>query len=450
MADTGSKLWAIIRREYIERIRTRWFIISTLFAPLLFAGVAFLPLLLMHRDAKTVAPRVVVLDATQRGLGNFVARSIAALQNTAEDASTADVRIVAPDSMTAARTQATDEVARRLANGFIVLDTSTLRGDTVSYAGRRADSRSDRALIATAVRSGLVALRLQSAGLAEASVDSVVSAPVPVVRAEAINDAGHDTSTPAKAIIATFVAFFLYMSILFYGQSMLSGVIEEKMSRVSEIVISSVKPETLLAGKVIGVTAVGLTQQIVWVGGSIALISARAMLFGAPAIAKAQAAGAAGAAGGFGSADMLAAVVATPWSWVALVVLFFLLGLLFYGAAYAAIGATVGSEQDARQAAFPVIMLLVLTAVLISPTVQNPTGQLATIMSLLPFSSPIIMPVRMAITNVPLIQVIGSLAILLASCLGMVWLAGRIYRVGLLMYGKRPTFAELRRWIFTS
>ena len=447
MADTGSKLWAIIRREYVERVRTKWFIFSTVFAPIVFAGLIFLPLLLMTRDARSVAPRVVILDATQKGLGKLVARSMAVIQSTQEDAATADVRIVDPGSISQARNSATAEVARRLASGYIVLDSATLRGDTVVYAGRRADSRSDQVATATAIRAGLVAWHLQQKGLSTADIDSVISAPLPALHAETINDAGRDASTPAKAIVATFVAFFLYMSILLYGQSMLSGVIEEKMSRVSEIVISSVKPETLLAGKIIGVTAVGLTQQIVWIGGSIALIAARSVLFGAPALAKAQAAG---AAGGFGSSDMLAAVVATPWSWVIAVLFFLLLGILFYGALYAAVGATVGSEQDARQAATPVIMLIVLTAVLISPTVSNPTSQLALVTSLLPFSSPIIMPIRMALTDVPAIQVIGSLVILLASCLGAVWLAGRIYRVGLLMYGKRPTLSELRRWIFAS
>ncbi|HEY7898065.1 MAG TPA: ABC transporter permease [Gemmatimonadaceae bacterium] len=447
MVETSAKLWAIVRREYVERVRTKWFIYSTLFAPLIFAGFVFLPLLLMSRDAKSVTPRVLILDATQKGLGNLVARSIAVVQSTQEEASTADVRVVQPDSLSIARDSATSEVAHRLATGFVVLDSTTLRGDSVDYAGRRADSRSDRVAMATAIRAGLVGLRLQASGLSTGAVDSVMSAPLPALHAESINDAGRDTSTPAKSIVATFVAFFLYMSILLYGQSMLSGVIEEKMSRVSEIVISSVKPETLLAGKVIGVTAVGLTQQIVWIGGTIALVSARALLFGAPAVAKAQAAG---AAGGFGSADMLAAVVATPWSWVIAVLLFLLLGILFYGSLYAAVGATVGSEQDARQAATPVVMLIVLTALLISPTVSNPTSQLALVTSLLPFSSPIIMPIRMALTNVPVIQVVGSLVILAASCLGAVWLAGRIYRVGLLMYGKRPTFKELRRWIFAS
>lgn len=447
MADTGSKLWAIVRREYIERVRTRWFKISTIFAPILFAAIAFLPILLIRSDQKSIAPRVLILDATGRGLGTYVAKSLVATQGTSDDSITPDLRIVNPQEIGTARDSATSEVAHRLANGYVLLDSATLRGDSVTYAGRTADSKSDRTNIATAVRSALMALRLQTNGLSAAAVDSAVSAPVPAIHAESINDAGRDVTTPAKAIIATIVAFFLYMSIIIYGQNMLSGVIEEKLSRVSEIVISSVKPELLLAGKVIGVTAVGLTQQIVWVGGTIALLSARTMIFGAPAIAKAQAAG---AAGGFRSNDMLAALVATPWSWIALVMLFFLLGLLFYGALYAAVGATVGSEQDARQAAFPVVMLLVITAVLISPTVQNPGSTLATAMSLLPFSSPIIMPIRMAITSVPTIQVIASVVILFASCLGAIWLAGRIYRVGLLMYGKRPTLAELRRWIFAS
>jgi ABC-2 type transport system permease protein len=447
MADSGSKLWAIIRREYIERVRTRWFKISTIFAPLLFAAIAFLPILLIKNDAKSVAPRVVILDATQQGLGRFVARSLSVMQSGSDDASNADVRIVNPDSLAKARTDATTEVSRRLANGLIVLDSTTLHGDSVTYAGRRADSRVDRVTIANAVRSGLVALRMRAGGLSAAAVDSVVAVPIPVLHAESINDSGRNDSSQAKEVIATIVAFFLYMSILLYGQNMLSGVIEEKMSRVSEIVISSVKPETLLAGKVIGVTAVGLTQQLVWIGGTIALISARTLLFGAPAVARAQAAP---GGAGFGSSDMLTALVATPWSWIVLVLVFFLLGVLFFGALYAAVGATVGSEQDARQAAFPVVMLLVLTAVLISPTVQNPSSTLAIVMSLLPFSAPIIMPLRMAIADVPTIQVVGSVVILAVSCLGAVWLAGRIYRVGLLMYGKRPTLSELRRWIFAS
>ena len=235
---------------------------------------------------------------------------------------------------------------------------------------------------------------------------------------ESINDAGKDASTPAKALLAMMVAFFLYISTILYGQSMLSGVIEEKLSRVSEIVLSSVSPDTLLAGKVLGVTAVGITQQLIWIVLSFALVSMRGVLFGAGTAAASAHAAAASPASEFGSAQIMAAVVATPWSWVLLVVLFYLLGSIFYGALYAAVGATVGSEQEARQAAQPVIMLLVLTAVFISPIVQNPNSSSARIMSLLPFSSPIIMPLRMAMTTVPVSEQIGSLVILGLGCAG--------------------------------
>ncbi|MEO6866125.1 MAG: hypothetical protein ABI229_11775, partial [Gemmatimonadaceae bacterium] len=131
MADTGAKLWAIVKREYIERVRTRWFMITTVFAPLVFSAFVLLPLLLVSRDARAVAPRIVILDATQRGLGKFVAQSIAVTQNTGQDASTQDVRVVSPDSLKQARDAATNEVTRRLANGFVVLDSMTLRGGGV-------------------------------------------------------------------------------------------------------------------------------------------------------------------------------------------------------------------------------------------------------------------------------------------------------------------------------
>ncbi|MEO8945770.1 MAG: ABC transporter permease, partial [Gemmatimonadaceae bacterium] len=251
MADTGSKLWAIVRREYIERVRTRWFKITTIFAPILFTSILFLPILLMRSDQKSVAPRVLILDATGRGLGLYVAKSISATQSTGDDGITPEVRVVSPEELGGARNSATSEVVHRLARDYVVLDSATLRGDTVIYAGRTTDSKASRTNIATAVRSGLMALRLQNNGLSANAVDSAVSAPVPEIHAESINDAGRDVTTPAKTIIATIVAFFLYATIIIYGQNMLSGVIEEKLSRVSEIVISSVKPELLLAGKVI-------------------------------------------------------------------------------------------------------------------------------------------------------------------------------------------------------
>lgn len=434
MGESWNKLMAVVRREYIERVRTRWFIISTVLGPVLLGVVAVLPLLVVSHDANNVANRIEIIDATNTGLGRYVARAMGAKDD-------ADVQAVPTANTADARARATSDVTRRLATGFIVLDSATLRGDSVYYAGRRADSRGELTHITDAVRSGLIALELQHRGLPQSAVDSIAAIPTPSLATETINDAGRSTTSLAKSLLAALVAFFLYMAILLYGQSMLSGVIEEKMSRVAEIVISSVSPDILLAGKVIGVTAVGLTQLIIWGVASALVVMARGVLF--PAAAHAVAA----QNGGLNSAAFLDAALALPWSWIIAVFLFFLLGFLFYGALYAAVGATVGSEQDARQAAQPVIMLLVLTAVFISPILQNPGSKLARIMSLLPFSSPIIMPLRMATVDVPPLEVVASIAILIVGVAAAIWLAARIYRVGLLMYGKRPSLAELRRWI---
>lgn len=443
MAENQRKLWAVVRREYLSRVRTRWFVISTVFGPLLFSLFAFLPLILSRRDASQTAHRVIVLDATNTSLGRYVARSLGAQDGAERQATTvADVQTVTPAELEAARATATSDVTRRLASGVVVLDATTLRGDSVRYAGRQADSRSEMRRISDAVRAGLIAVRLEQHGVPAATVDTAIAVPAPVLATETINDAGKNTASEAKAILAAGVSFLLYMSIVLYGQSMLSGVIEEKLSRVAEIVISSVSPDILLAGKVLGVTAVGITQQVAWIAGSVLMVVGRGYLFGAPAAPAAAAAGNSLSSGAF-----LDAAIATPWSWVLVVLLFFLLGFIFYGALYAAVGATVGSEQEARQAAQPVIMLLVLTAVFISPVLQNPGSDIARVMSLLPFSSAIIMPLRMAMVDVPAWEVTTSIVLLLLGCFAAVWLAARIYRVGLLMYGKRPSLRELRRWI---
>ncbi|MGI8510075.1 MAG: ABC transporter permease [Gemmatimonadaceae bacterium] len=450
MVDTPAKLWAIVRREYLERVRTKWFVIATVFGPIIFSLIVFLPLILANREADRGSHRLIILDATGTSLGRYVAGALASSQSGSgggEQTAPPDVHVVTTSGLAAARTSATQDVTARLASGYLVLDSSTVRGDSMRYAGRRSDSPSAMTRITQAVRAGLVALRLEGRGIPAPALDSIASMHTPVMSAASIDDTGKSAATPAKSFVALFVAFLLYMSIVLYGQSILSGVIEEKLSRVAEIVISSVRPETLLAGKVLGVTAVGITQQIIWVVGSILIISGRAYIFGAHSGA---APAAAQTGSGMASGDFLTAIIATPWSWVLVVLLFFVLGFTFYGSLYAAVGATVGSEQEARQASQPVVLLIILSAVFIQPVVSNPNSNMARVMSLLPFSSPILMPLRMAVTDVPPLEIAASILILVAGCIAAVWLAARIYRVGLLMYGKRPSFKELRRWIVAS
>ncbi|HEV2642981.1 MAG TPA: hypothetical protein VGT98_09750, partial [Candidatus Elarobacter sp.] len=210
MVENLSKLWPIVRREYVERVRTRWFIISTIAAPIIFSLVAFVPILLAKRDLATVSPRVIVLDATGAGLGHYVMRGMSGSPTPDEQGGEADVRVVPPGDLTAAEATATSEVTRRLASGYVVLDSATLRGDSAHYSGRRADSRAEQTRVSQAIRSGLLAIRLRGDGMSSAVVDSALSVPTPVIHTQDINDAGRSTASPAKAIVAVFVAFFLY------------------------------------------------------------------------------------------------------------------------------------------------------------------------------------------------------------------------------------------------
>jgi ABC-2 type transport system permease protein len=247
---------------------------------------------------------------------------------------------------------------------------------------------------------------------------------------ERITDRGRGGSGAVSAIFAFGVAFLLYMVIIFYGQAIMRGVMEEKQTRVAEVIVSSIKPDSLLAGKVLGVGAVGLTQQIVWVVTGAILIDLRAPIL--------RALGAPTPTLQMPSISLEAAV---------LLFLFFLLGFAFYMALFAAVGAMVNTEQEAQQASMPVMMLVIAAVLFIQPVTFNPSGPLAQWTSIVPFTSPILMPVRLSMISVPWADIVAGLVVLVLAGGAAVWIAARIYRVGLLMYGKRPTLRELGHWI---
>jgi ABC-2 type transport system permease protein len=210
-------------------------------------------------------------------------------------------------------------------------------------------------------------------------------------------------------------------------------VLEEKQSRVAEVVLSSVPSDTLLFGKVLGIGAVGFTQLAIWTAMSMLILWVRAPLLAAIGISTTR----------FALPDltlMLAVVI----------LLSFVLGFLFYAALFAAVGAIVNTEQDAQQAQLPVVLLLVISLSMVQGVITNPEGGLATAMTLLPFSSPIILPIRLSLTTVPDGEWIASLVILLVCSVGATYLASRLYRTGVLMYGKRPSLREAWRWVRTK
>lgn len=444
-----GKLWAVIRREYLERVRNKWFIIVTIFGPVFFGVLMILPAALSVRSIRNArVSDVRVVDASGTGVGERVAERIRAI-NAPAPGDTAAARRAAPTQVTvevldvaalAAREEAlVAEVAADRLTGFLVLDTGTVRSGNARYLGRNASSVGEGNQMEAALRRALISYRLEQIGVDGSIADTVSRFRVDLAT-ERITDEGRSGSGIAGAIFGFLLAFTLYMAIILYGQAILRGVLEEKTTRVAEVIVASVKPDVLLAGKVIGVGAVGLTQFFIWIAGGAFFWTERMRLMsGLGANAEAMAAAQSGAA-----AFSFPAI--SPFTVVALV-LFFVLGYTFYASLFAAVGAMVGSQEEANQAVQPVMMLLVAGIIFVQPVMLNPTGGLARTMSLLPFSAPIIMPLRMTATPVAMLEVLGSLAGLALACVAAIWVSARIYRVGLLMYGKRPSLRELGRWI---
>lgn len=426
-----AKLWAIVKREYLERVRTKWFLFTTIFGPIFFGAMIILPAVMSKRSRATMEfSNTRILDATDTGIGQRI--SDAMNRGRAPGAASPQVVLVKPGELSAAESTSTKEVMRKELSGYVIADQNTLSGAEVRYSGRNATSIGDMERVRAAVKEAVLAQRLENAGIDSSRVRDMTFVPLRM-KSERITDKGRGGSGTVSIIFAGAIAFLLYMSIVLYGQNVLRGVLEEKTTRVAEVVVSSVQPETLLAGKVLGVGAVGLTQQILWVITTVVMFELRQ-----PILQK------------FGVATMPFALPDISIGLALLLLLFFVLGFTFYSALYAAVGASVNTEQEAQQAVQPMLILLVATAIFINPILINPTSTLATVMSLLPFSAPIIMPLRLALGSVPWYELVTSLVGVFLACLGATWLAARIYRVGLLMYGKKPTLREMGRWISYS
>jgi ABC-2 type transport system permease protein len=222
--------------------------------------------------------------------------------------------------------------------------------------------------------------------------------------------------------------FFLFFTLLQYGMYNMRGVIEEKSTRIVEIVISSVRPTELMLGKIVGIGLVGLTQYGIW-----CLLAMNFALV----------------AGAVLPASMLAgnALPTVPMFVILYFVLFFLLGYFFYASIYTAIGAPFNSEQEAQQLALIPSWLMAVPMFFWWVIVNNPNSLFSVILSMIPFMTPVVMFMRVTLAEVPPWQIGTSIAIMLFSILGVAWLSGKIYRVGILMYGKKPTLGEILKWM---
>ena len=283
---------------------------------------------------------------------------------------------------------------------------------------------------------------------------------IPVAGADSNQDmvTGERSYTEIKSIVAYVFGFLIYGFVFIYGSQIMSGVIEEKSNRIIEVMISSVKPFQLLMGKVLGLAFVGLTQLLLWGVLTLVLTMVIGMLGGGGSMEAAQMAAAQSSMPGMGAAMPMTEVQATMVEIQAIIeslhikslLLFFLAyflgGYLLYASLFAAIGAAVEDQEDTNQFMWPVTIPLILGILVVATVLKSPDGPLAFWTSIIPFTSPIVMMARIPF-GVPVWELVLSLGLLVLGFIGSTWVAARIYRVGILMYGKKGSYKELWKWI---
>jgi ABC-2 type transport system permease protein len=415
-----AKLRAVVRREYVERVRTKGFVIGTILGPLILGAMMIVPVFAMRSSSKLL--RVAVLDRVGT-LGPQIEEALRAARF--DDKPRFDVQSA---GATAAQAAAAREAALKRAtlegklDGYLVIPEEALAKSTASYYGRNVSNRIDLRTMERAASDVLVGVRLADAGLDPGKVkDLTKDLDLKTIR---LSESGEREDQGAAFLFAVILLMILYTSILMWGQVVMTSVIEEKTSRVVEVMASGVSSTTLLAGKLLGVGAAGLTQFLVW---SLSLFGASLVMAGP-------------LAGTFPMPEI------TPLMLVSFV-LFFLLGFYFYAALYAAIGSAVNTVQEAQNLVFPVMTPIIIGMVSFPAAIEAPDGAFSVAMSMIPGISPLIMFLRIVVLTPPLWQVALSIALLALGIVGVLWVSARVYRVGILMYGKKPTFPELVKWV---
>lgn len=420
-----NKILAVIKREYLQIVRTKGFIIGTLLGPVAMSLFIVVPIL-MSVVSVDHQERIAVID----GSGLVYSELDASLDQTLKDGTR---RYLLEEHRMGSDAEALkDELNRmvldkRLA-AYLFIPADIFEQGTAEYVSEHVSDFDKTRILAGALNNVVVGKRLKDEGLDPGEVGRLMQR-VPLVTKK-VTKRGVEEDTGGTFMISYFLVLILYMTLIFYGQMILRGVIEEKSSRVVEIVLSSLRPFQLMAGKIIGIGAVGLTQYAIWAGFGILL-----SVHGKSLIARFLP-----AAAGF-------AMPTIPAYIFVYFVVFFILGYFLFSTLFAAVGSTVNTEKEAQQLMTPVIMLLVIPILLIMFVMRSPGSSVSVILSMIPFFAPIIMMLRISILMPPFWQIAGAILLLVLTFLLMIWLTSRIYRVGILMYGKRPSPLEILKWV---
>lgn len=430
------KFLAIVKREYSQRVRTKMFVAVTVLGPIAISLFGLVPMLIFQ--IKAGGPiRLAVVDETGKVYARLVrfANEREASERSLEQSSDSSGHAndsflfeeipVAGRSLNDVKNQLNARLLEKSLDGYLVLPTNLLDQGIAEFYGTNMSDLFTREQLEGALTDAVREQRFAAANI-DVNVVRSLSEPISLQsRKIGVEDEISDSGEGFALVFAT--GFITYLTILLYGQIILGAVIEEKETRIAEILFSSVKPMTVMTGKLIGVSLVALTQLAIW-GFAFMIFSFVANVYTASA----------------GTSINLPNV---PPTVVVYFALFFLLGYFIYATMYALVGSMVTTAQEGGQLAMPIVLLLVVAFYLAYPVLRSPDSGFAFMVSMVPFFSPITMLVRIVTQTPPVWQILLSLMIGFATVLLLIWFAGRIYRTGMLMYGKKASIPEAWRWL---
>jgi ABC-2 type transport system permease protein len=438
-----NKFFAVVKREYVQRVRTRFFVIATILGPLVTVAFTVVPTLMI--GLKTGGPaRIAIVDQT----GNVYERVAGEINGNearpqprpttptmtvpgpagARDRAQQTAKLVKPDyalervdlngrTLEEVKTSLDVRVASHDLDGYLILPQNLLQGGDPEYHARNTADMITKEQLQRSISQAVRSQRLVDNGIDEKKLDEL-SKPIHL---KASGVGGEENNGEVGFFLIFGAAMLIYMSVLLYGQVVLGAVIEEKETRIAEILFSSMRSFPLMMGKLIGVSLVALTQLGIWAVTFVAV--------------------SAGVAGLSSSMPHISPFIFFYFA------LFFLMGFFIYATVYAVVGSMVTTTQEGGQLAMPVVLLLVAALFVSFNIIRSPNSPLAFWASMFPFFAPITMLVRIVTETPPLWQILLSLGIGITTAVALIWLASRIYRVGMLMTGKKASIPEVWRWI---
>ncbi|HMJ08330.1 MAG TPA: ABC transporter permease [Pyrinomonadaceae bacterium] len=448
------KFFAVVKHEY-KRVVLKWsFLIATLLLPFLAACFAVVPALIFSIQGEPT--RIAIVDPTggisARLKGNLSAEKMA---ERAEKAAADPFK-----NINASQEERMKQNAGQFVENFVFVDypydrnnTAGLRQDltnkilngeidayliippdisspdtTFEFRSRRASDILTNETFKDALNGAVRSQRLADANISEEKVNELSSDVN--IDVKGVNELGQEKDTEGVMVASFVIGLMIYITLAIYGQAIMGAVVEEKETRIAEILFSSARPFELMLGKLVGVGLAGLTQLAIWIATAAVLVG----------VVAAQ----------FGGTELLASVPTITPLMVLYFLTFFLLGFFLYASIFALIGSMVTTVQEGGQFAFPPIMILLIGFYFSFAVVRDPNSTLSFWVSIAPFFAPITMPVRILAETPPFWQIALAIAINAAAIVVLVWLASRVYRVGMLMYGKRATLSEVWKWIRQS